>query len=122
MLVEQFAGTTLIANSFSPVGANATAYTSKAHDGLRIAIFNKDRARDVAVAVDLAGAKAHRATLWRLTGPALDATKGIALAGAEVRHGDAAWAPGALRHLAVHGAELMLSVPHASAALVMVEA
>ena len=34
MLVEQFAGTTLVANEFDAAGANATAYTAKAADGL----------------------------------------------------------------------------------------
>ena len=120
MLVEQFAGTTLIANSFSPVGANATAYTSKAHDGLRIAIFNKDASRNLRVDVHLGG-KARRANLWRLTGPALDATKGIRLAHTEVHHGDASWSPSGER-VPVHGHSLGCSVPHASAVLLMVSA
>lgn len=120
MLVEQFAGTTLIANSFSPGRANATAYTSKAGQGLRIAIFNKDASRDLRIDIDLGG-KARQAKLWRLTGPALDATRGVALAGAEVRHGDAAWAPKTEEAIAVHRGSLEVSVPHASAALLFVD-
>jgi hypothetical protein len=121
MLVERFAGSTLVANSFAPAGANATAYTARAADGYRIAVFNKDAARDLKITVDLAG-KARRAKLWRLTGPALDATKGITLAGAEVHHGDAAWAPKAEESVPVHGSAFAMSVPRASAALVFVEA
>ena len=93
MLVEQFAGTTLVANEFDAAGANATAYTAKAADGYRIAVFNKDAIRDLDVHVDLAGLSARPAKTWRLTGPALDATKGITLAGAEVAHGSAQWRP-----------------------------
>jgi len=120
MLVQQFAGTTLLANRFSPAGANAKAYAAKAADGFRIAIFNKDEARDITVA--LAGIKARQARAWRLTGPALDAIKGITLAGAEVHDGDAAWAPKSVQHLPVQDGAVTLAVPHASAALLFVEA
>jgi hypothetical protein len=121
MLVQQFTGTTLVGSSFSSAGANATAYAAKAAGGFRIAVFNKDGARDIAVQIDLGG-KARTAKLWRLTGAALNATKGITLAGAEVQHGDAAWSPKSVQTLAVKGSSLEINVPRASAALVFVKA
>ena len=121
MLVEQFARTTLVANSFDALGANATAYCAKAGDDLRIALFNKDAGRDLDVRIDLAGTKARRATAWRLTGPALDATKGIMLAGAEVGHGSAAWRPRSTQAVPVRDASLAVRLPRASALLLFVE-
>jgi hypothetical protein len=121
MLVEQFAGTTLVANAFDALGANATAYTAKAGDGWRIALFNKDASRDLDVRIDLAGLKARRAKAWRLTGPALDATKGIELAGAEVAHGSAAWHPQRTETVHVRHASLAVGLPRASALLLFVE-
>ncbi len=121
MVVEQFAGTTLFKNTLSAGGANATAYSAKAADGLRIAIFNKDGGRDIAVRVDLGGVPARRAKLWRLTGPALDATKGITLAGAEIAPGDAQWSPNETATLAVGKGGIDVEVPRASAALLFVE-
>src|SRR5262249_19517204 len=91
LLCEQFAGTTMVANEFDAAGANAKAYAAKAKDGWRIAILNKDAARDLAVHVSLDGVKAKSAKLWRLIGPSLDATKGITLAGAEIAKGTSDW-------------------------------
>ncbi len=121
MLAERFAGTRMIATKLDAAGANATAYAAKATGGYRIAIFNKDAARDLTLRVDLAGIKANVAKLWRLTGPALDATQNITLAGAEVTHGDAVWAPKQIEKLAPQGSGLDLKVPHASAVLVFVD-
>jgi hypothetical protein len=122
MLVQQFAGTRLVANRFDNMGANATAYAASAADGLRIAIFNKDMTQDLSVAIDLAGAKARRAKVWRLQGPALDATSGVTLAGATIAHGNADWQPRDVEKLAMQGGMASLAVPHASAALLFVEA
>ena len=119
MLVEQFAGTTLVGNTFQSAGANANAYTAITPGGFRIAVFNKDTVRDLNVAIGLPGAR--RAKLWRLMGPALDATQNITLAGAEVRHGDAVWSAKNVQNVAIKGAFLEVSVPHASAALLFVE-
>lgn len=119
MLVEQFTGSTLIGNTLAADGVNATAYTARKPDGMRIALFNKDEARDITVHVELG--KARRAKLWRLTGPALDATKGITLAGSEVSHGDAQWSPKEELALPVSKGGIDIAVPHASAALVFVE-
>jgi len=120
MLVEQFAGTRLIASSFDAAGANATAYGAKTADGFRVAVFNKDAARDLDLAIDLP-VPARRASVWRLTGPRLDATSGVTLAGAEVAHGSAAWRPENVPALPGGERRLTVSVPHASAALVFAE-
>ncbi|HEY5347584.1 MAG TPA: hypothetical protein VIJ72_05285, partial [Rhizomicrobium sp.] len=120
LLAQQFAGTRLVANQFNSMGANATAYTASTGDGLRIAIFNKDMTQDIDIAVDLAGAKARRARAWRLAGPALDATSGVTLAGAEIVHGSAEWQPRRVEQLAVLDGRLALSVPRASAVLLFV--
>jgi hypothetical protein len=121
MLVQQFAGTQLLANRFDSMGANATAYTASADGGLRVAVFNKDMTQDLSIAVDLAGSKARQAKVWRLQGPALDATSGVTLAGAAIAHGNAEWQPRNVESIAVQGGMVNLAVPHASAALLFVE-
>jgi hypothetical protein len=120
MLVEQFAETDLVANSFDSAGANATAYAAKSAEGFRIAVFNKDATRDLTVEINL-GTAARRAHVWRLTGPRLDAITGIALAGAEVSNGDCEWRPHTVETASVNGSTVVLAVPHASAALLFVE-
>jgi hypothetical protein len=121
MLAEQFAGTTLVANDFDGLGANATAYCAKAGDGWRIALFNKEAGRDLAVRIDLEGMAARRATAWALTGPALDARLRIKLAGAEVEHGSAAWRPRNIKPIPLRDASLVVRLPRASAHLLFLE-
>jgi len=121
MLVEQFAGTTLFANTLKAQGVNATAYTASAASGYRIALFNKDADRDLSVRIDLSGLPARRAKAWRLNGPALDATKHITLAGAEISHGSAAWAPKKTETIRVMDAAIMVQLPRASAILLFVD-
>ena len=77
--------------------------------------------RDVSVAIDLAVAKARRAKVWRLQGPALDATSGVTLAGATIAHGSADWQPRNVESVAIQGGLANLAVPHASGALLFVE-
>jgi len=117
MLVEQFAGTTLLGNSFDALGANVTAYCAKAGDGWRIALFNKEAGRDLTVHIDLDGLAVRRATAWTLTGPALDARLGIELAAAEVERGSAAWRPRKTHILPIRDGVLAVDLPRASAHL-----
>ncbi|HEV8443203.1 MAG TPA: hypothetical protein VGQ27_06970, partial [Steroidobacteraceae bacterium] len=92
MAVEQFAGCVLVKTEFDTRGVNATAYAGVQHDGFRVALVNKDAARDLDVRIELP--KSLRADFaWRLTGPALDATDDIMLAGAQVAASDADWKP-----------------------------
>jgi len=117
MMVEQFANTRLIATAFEARGANATAYAAKTADGLRIALFNKEPSADFEIEIDLNTA-ARGATLWRLTGPRLDAISGIALAGAQIAPGSADWQPATVETVRVAGRSLTVSLPRASAALI----
>jgi hypothetical protein len=121
MLVEQFAGTTLFANAFEAQGVNATAYTARAANRYRIALFNKDAGRDLRVRIDLSGLHARRVKVWRLNGPALDATKHITLAGAEISHGTAAWAPKKTETIRAKDAAIVVRLPRASAILLFVD-
>lgn len=116
MLVEQFAGTKLLANRFDAGGINATAFAAKTADGLKIAVINKDGTRDLAVTVRAGTTTPSPTAVWRLAGSKLSSTTGITFAGSEVTSGSAEWSPSADRHaLRQDGAIL---VPRASAVLV----
>ena len=119
MLAQQFAGRRMVTCAFDAGGANASAYVAERDGGWLAAAFNKTADRDLSVRLDLPGVR--RAQVWRLTGPALDATTDIRLAGREVAAGDADWAPSSVETLT--GAEdgLRLDLPRASAALVFIE-
>jgi hypothetical protein len=119
MLAQRFAGATLVAADFDARGAQARAYAARAADGWRVALINKDAEADLDVVVDL-GRPARGGRIWRLTGPSLDATTGVRLAGGEVAQGDARWAPLGEERLA-EGRELSVRLPRASAALVLVD-
>jgi hypothetical protein len=120
MLAQRFAGATMVACDFDAGGANATAYAARGADGWRIALINKDADADLEVAVDL-GRSMQGARIWRLQGPALDATAGVTFAGAEVVQGDAAWRP-VIEERPGPGRALGLRLPRASAALLPVDA
>jgi hypothetical protein len=120
MLAQGFAGTTMLAADFEARGAQARAYAARAADGWRLALINKDAGADLEVAVDL-GRESRGGRIWRLTGPSLEATSGVTLAGAEVATGDARWRPVREEPIA-GGRELRVRLPRASAALVFVEA
>jgi hypothetical protein len=117
MLANQFAGTTLVSTHFDSGGVNATAYAARDGSGYRIAVFNKD-SRDLSVTISAGGLIAE-AQVWRLTGPSLDATSGITLAGAEVAQGGA-WQPASVEHISVVEGAPALVVPAASAALLFI--
>ena len=118
MLAQKFAGTTLFARDFETAGVNATAYAASTTDGgVRIAVFNKDADRDLSLRVDAGAWNRRKMTLWRLSGPALDATSGITLAGCEVAHGNADWHPRRVEHVILEND--VVSIPRASAVLLM---
>jgi hypothetical protein len=120
MLASHFAGADIIANDFDPRGANATAYAAKTSDGFSVALFNKDAAQDLEIdlAFDGAAAGAKHARVWRLSGSALDATSGVTLASAQVKH-DGSWSSAGEEKLSSRGGKLTVSLPHASGALVL---
>jgi hypothetical protein len=103
MLAQQFAGARMLPSHFDSAGVNASAYVANAGEGWRVALFNKDPDRDLTVRLAMPGKVAR---LWRLTGPALDATEGVAFE--EARLGGEA---GIRRD----GADLIVNLPRASA-------
>ena len=114
MIAQQFSGATLFDNAFEPLGINATAYTAKTpQGGLLVAIFNKDASQDIQV--EIAGSSQKAATAWRLQGPALDATTGITLAGAEIIPDTSNWHP----RPETLSLERQFDIPRASAILLM---
>ena len=116
MLADQFGGTVPVAADFDAQSVNATAYAATTKGDLRVAILNKDPARDLRVKID-AGVQPRPARVWRLSAPALDATDGVTLAGTAVGT-SGAWKPveEELRP-GSHGL-FILDVPRASGALV----
>lgn len=122
MLANQFAGCTPLKVEGMPEGVNATAYAARDAHGCKLAIFNKDERQSLDLAIrisDLAvqvPGNARSATAWRLRGPALDATEGVTLAGAEAQdHGQ--WSPSSVERLEVKQGAAHIHVPAASAAL-----
>jgi hypothetical protein len=121
MLASHFAGASLIANDFDAQGANATAYAAKTSGGHSIAVFNKDAARDLDIdlAIDgTSGAHQKHGRVWRLAGSSLDATSGVTLGGAQVA-ADGSWSAVNEERLAARRGRFTVSVPHASAALIL---
>ncbi len=121
MLAQGLAGLELAPSRLETAGVNATAYVGRSASEWRIALINKDSARDLRVTLDLGAGVPRLGQAWRLTGPALDATRDVTFAGAEVSAGDAAWRPSRTQAVAL-GAEHPFSLPRASAALVFVKA
>ncbi|MGB6545855.1 MAG: glycosyl hydrolase family 79 C-terminal domain-containing protein [Candidatus Acidiferrales bacterium] len=121
MLASHFAGASIVANDFDPQGANATAYAARTSDGLTIALLNKDAARDLEIDLTIDGdaaAQAKRGRVWRLSGPALEATSGVTLGGAKVA-ANGSWSAAGQEKLSPRGGKFTVSVPHASGALVL---
>lgn len=115
MLANQFAGCRVMRAECDWKGVNATAYAGHGSDGVRVAVFNKDEATPVRIAVRGFSGSAR---MWRLEGPRLDATEGVMLAGAEIReHGQ--WRPKAER-VSVRDGVVEVRVPAASGVLVFV--
>jgi hypothetical protein len=97
--------------------AGLSTYAVRAPDGgLRVCLINKESRGGLRVSIG-PGGRVARASLLRLTGPAIDATAGITLGGAAV---DAAgqWAPAQRESLDVADGALVLELPAASAALI----
>ena len=119
LAVQQFANTDLVATRFDTHGVNANAYAAKRVDGWCIAVVNKDLRLDLTVDVVVPPGCKSAAT-WRLTGPSIDATENVSLAGARVSGTDAKWTALATESVAVKEGRAALEVPHASAALLFV--
>lgn len=114
MVANQFAGCTLMRVACDWKGVNATAYAARDDDEVRVAIFNKDEAVSMRIAIH--GVQSTAVRVWRLEGPRLDATNEVTLAGAEITE-HAHWTPQAETLVARNGVA-ELQIPAASGAMV----
>ncbi len=120
LLANQFAGAEMRDVVLSAGGIDATAYACRAGDGWRVAVFNKDSSRTLALAIQ-APPQCRTGRAWRLVGPSLDATTGVSLAGAEVGR-DLTWSPRTVENCPVTDGQVSLNVPSDSAALLFLDA
>jgi hypothetical protein len=119
LLANQFAGTRTREVVFSARGIDATAYASRGEDGWRVAVFNKDSSRSLALTLQTPP-QCRSGRAWRLAGPSLDATTGVSLAGAEVGP-DLTWSPRDVEKLPMADGQATLEVPPDSAALLFLD-
>jgi hypothetical protein len=119
LLANQFAGTQMRDVVLSADGVDATAYAGRGRDGWRIAIFNKDSSRSLALRIQ-APPQSRAGRAWRLVGPSLDATTGVSLAGAEVGP-DLTWSPAAVESHPIADGQVALGVPPDSAVLLFLD-
>lgn len=120
MMANQLAGGTLLKTNLQAGNANVTAYAAQHGETTKVAILNKD----MSAALDLTIHSLHKvsaATAWRLRGPALDATEGVTLAGAEIEDAHAtAWAPRHVEKLEAREDSVRVHIPAASGALLFI--
>jgi hypothetical protein len=101
--------------------AGLSAYAVRASDAsLRVCLINKESHDAIRVSI-ARGRHVAGASVLRLTGPAIDATAGIALGGATVDD-TGQWSPTQRETIEPAGAALMMDLPAASAALVELRA
>jgi hypothetical protein len=116
LMANQMAGGVPLRVEGLPAGVNATAYAVQDRGRRKVAVFNKDEAQGL----DLAIRGVKQATAWRLAGPALDATTGVTLAGAEIGE-HAAWSPKTEETISVQDGAARVHVPAASGVLVFLD-
>ncbi|MDE3200972.1 MAG: hypothetical protein KGN79_08625 [Acidobacteriota bacterium] len=116
LLAQQFAGTTMLRCDKSTDNPDLSAYAGRTKKDMRVALINKGSA--AAADVTLRGVNGKRARIWRLEGPALDATEGVTLGGAEIADG-AKWKPKE-EEAAMSGDAIRIKVPAASGVVLFV--
>lgn len=100
--------------------ANLIAHAVLGADGkLRVTLVNKDLTKTVAAAV-ATGPKFTRGQALRLSAPSVNATSDVTFAGAVV-NADGTWAPKSTESLALAGGNTSVSLPPASALLLVIE-
>jgi len=115
LLAGQFANCDLLHVEADMHGVNATAYAARHKHGFKVAIFNKDEFQSIDIAIH-APRRVQTASAWRLQAPALDSTKGVTLAGAEIEaHG--LWSPRVTEPLEISDGVSRIHLPAGSAAL-----
>jgi hypothetical protein len=119
MAVEQFAGSTLVESDFASGNVNANAYAARADRAWRVALINKDLARDLSVEVSIPS-NVRTANAWRLTAPAVGSIDNVTLAGAQVSSPSSEWAPRD-EHVSMQGQRAVVTVPRASGVVLFFE-
>ena len=100
--------------------ANFITHSVLGADGkLRVTLVNKDLSKPVAATIN-AGAKFTHGQALRLTAPAASATEGVTFAGAAV-NADGTWAPKSPEALTLSAGQTTVTLPPASAALLILE-
>ena len=100
--------------------ANFITHSVLGADGkLRVTLVNKDLTKSVAASIN-AGAKFTQGQALRLTAPSVDATSGVTFAGAAV-NADGTWAPKSPEALTLSAGQTTVTLPPASAALLILE-
>ncbi len=120
LLLFTLAGQGTVLRTTVAAGAlNVTAYTVRADSGgLSIVVVNKDSTQNLQLSVDT-GITVNSAALLVLTGPALDATSGVAIQGAAVG-ADGSFAPAAAYTAGIAGGVVNCYVPALSAVLIQI--
>ena len=121
MLLFTMAGAGPIYKTTTSAGTlNFTAYAVGAADGsTRVVVVNKDPSTTVDPTIDV-GVSVNGATSTAVAGPALGATTGVTLGGASIDP-SGTFGPNPPTTLAFVGTKVLLSVPPASAALVVAQ-
>ncbi len=100
--------------------ANFITHSVLGADGkLRVTLVNKDLTKPVAASI-AAGAQFTKGQALRLTAPSVDATSGVTFAGAAV-NADGTWAPKSPEALTLSAGQTTVTLPPASAALLILE-
>jgi hypothetical protein len=108
---------TLLTTSVTAGALDVSAYTVRTlSGGLNIVVVNKDSTQNLQLSVDT-GISVNTATLLVMTGPALDATSGVAIQGAAVAP-DGSFAPAAAYTADIAGSVVSCYVPALSAVLI----
>jgi hypothetical protein len=117
LMFAQAALGTLVPAHLAPDTSGLKAFAVRAPEGtLRVCLINQNVARDERVAID-PGRKFTVVSILRLAGPAIEATAGVTLGGANVDD-FGRWAPPTNEEVRLTGHEIIVDVPSASAALV----
>jgi hypothetical protein len=100
--------------------ANLIAHSVLGADGkLRVTLVNKDLAKPIAASIAVGG-KYAKGEVLRLTAPTIDATSDVTFAGAAV-NADGTWAPKTPEALTLSAGNTTVTLPPASAALLILE-
>lgn len=114
MMMKPLFGATMLPVELSTGGRNISAYAAQKHGKLMVFAFNKS---DAATTLDISGKLGASATVSRLTGPSIEATSGVMLAGAAVSAAGT-WSPTTPETLHSRANTLSVDLPAYSAAVV----